>query len=574
MINTQLLVGYKEIYGENNYEVSELIADLPVTKVGQIISKINLEIHIGTDNAEQMKYFAYFTSHLSASERGRIIECSLGVKKDYVSPENIFYFSRHSLLYLFFKVLKYSEKQSIGIEQDLTNEERDNLFKAILIANDEVNGRSFSGEVDFSNYEEFRKFMWRTANLQNQFDSTDPVIKVIKAKCFFDMMQNHNKYSSEVERLLSAYSADNTWTLLYRDRLLPYMKSIKILAESSDTIQTININTPQRRFYEQLIINHSELKNQHFSLKVFKQTPLLKINHDQCVVLDWGLYNEQLFEANIFDFFNTTRVRELGGFNNFLHYKNELIDSQFYEEYLLKRIADVLFPKKHQIKLSEEQLRDNSIEITPDYYVRDGNNVFLIEYKNSYYPSSIDKRSDYNEIKCTIDERFNSEESGVGQQIKRVNYLIKNRFEDVEEPNYPRNRNLNIFPVIIFSDVNYNIPGVGRYLDESFKNQIDESTRSQFKNIMSLVFIHVDYFFEHIDLFSKKPPLFKDHLKRFLRYQSIQEKKLAKSPNNLIIHQELDIPFTYRIRRLYKYPNNRKDFIKASFEAFDLLQNT
>lgn len=574
MINTQLLIGYREIYGLDQDELSQIVSQLPINKIGQIISKINLEIQMNTGNAEQMKYLAYFSSHWTASERKRVVHQSVGNKKDYVLPENIHYFSRHSLLCLFFKILKYSKNHSNNIEQDLTYGERDNLFKAILIVNDEVNDRSYSSETDFSQYDEFRKFMWRTSNLQNQFDSSDPIIKIVKAKCLFDLLQNNELYSSEINSYLKEHEAENTWTLLLRDRLQPFINSSKLIEEPGETTPTLQINSPQRKFIKRLTINQTDVSGKDFSLKVFKEKPLLKVNEEQCVVLDWGIYNEQLFESIIFDFYYLTDIKEIGGFKKLTDYKNKLIDKVFYEDYVLQKLVNILFPKKHQIKLSEDDLRKMTKKLTPDYYLRDGNNIYIIEFKNNFYPSSIDKESDYEQIKESIDKKYNANDSGVGQQVKRINYLTSNRFEDHEETNYPRNRNLNIYPLIIFSDANYNIPGVGRYLDESIKNQIDESTRSQFKNIMPLVFIHVDYFFEHIDLFIKNPSLVKDHLKRFIKYQNTQEKKLSKSPNNFNLQQELDLPFTYRIRRMYKYASNRKEFIKASFEAFDLLQNT
>lgn len=574
MINTQLLIGYREIYGENQFELSELVSQLPIKKVGQIISRINLEIQMGPGNAEQMKYLAYFYSHWSSTDKSRFIQKAIGRKTDYVSPENIHYFSRHSLLYLFFKILKYSQNRSVSIERDLTYKDRDSLFKAILLVNDEVNDRSFSGETDFSQYEEFRKFMWRTSNLQNQFDSSDPIIKIIKAKCLFDLLQNDDLYSLEIKRYLNQNEAENTWTLLLRDRLQPFINSSKILEQPGEITPTLQINSPQRKFIKSLIINELDLSQKNFTLRIYKEKPLLKINDDQCVVLDWGIYNEQLFEAIIFDFYNSTRISEIGGFKNFLHYKNRLIDKLFYEEYLLNRIVEILFPRKHQIKLSEDDLRKRSKVLTPDYYVRDGKDVYIIEFKNSYYPSSIDRESDYNKIKNSIDKKYNTSNAGVGQQVKRIKYLATQRFEDVEDKRYPRNRNLNIFPIIIFSDVNYDIPGVGRYLNDCFQNQIDENISSVFKNIMPLVFVHIDYFFEYIDLFLKNPSVFKDHLVRFKTYQISQEKNLSNTRNKFKINQELDIPFTYRIRRLYNYKKNSKEFLKAAFDAFDLLQNT
>lgn len=574
MINTQLLVGYKEIYGENHYEISELIADLPVTKVGQIISKINLEIHIGTDNAEQMKYFAYFTSHLSASERGRIVQRSIGVKKDYVSPENIFYFTRHSLLYLFYLILKKSKNQTSGIENNLTEKQRDDLFKAILIINDQVNQRSYNRGTDFSQYEEYRKFMWRTSNLQNQFESSDPITKIIKAKCLFDLLQNDQLYSTEINKYLNEHEAENTWTLLLKHRLHPYINSCKMIEQSEETTPTLQINSPQKKFINSLIINKSEILEKDFSLRIYKKTPLLKITENQCVVLDWGIYNEQLFESIIFDFYHATRLKEIGQFKDFLHYKNELIDKHFYENYLLEKMVKILFPKKHQIKLSEDDLRKMAKKLTPDYYIRDGNDIYLIEFKNVYYPASLDKSSDYEQIKKCIDIKFNTAYAGVGQQVKRIKFLVSDSFENNNERRYPKNRNLNIYPILIFSDVNFDIPGVGRYLSDSFNSQIDSSTSSAFKNIMPLVFIHIDYFFEHIHLFMKKPSVFKDHLARFNRFQSAQEKKLPKSPNQFRTNQELDIPFSYRIRNLYNYEKRSREFLEASFEAFDLLQNT
>ncbi|MEX2484165.1 MAG: hypothetical protein WED10_06390 [Brumimicrobium sp.] len=578
MMNAQLLIGYKDIYGEPSVPLSHFAAKINLNWAGQFISNVNGAIFFSESNSQvQELYLNYLIKHWDKSEKVQFYSKVLKKRGYELQIDDLFYFSRHGLLYLFFEILKLSRNFSTDYRAP-SDSDKDNLIKAILIANDQVNERVYDEGIDFSKQTDLRNFKWATFNLQNQLGHFDPIIKMIKAKCFFDFLENNAKLSHTVSDYLKYYESENSWTLLLKKRLTPFIRATSKYRESgAHTHQLAFImNDTDKTMIDNLTLKLDNSFPKTFSLRLFKSQPLLKISSTHFTILDWGLYLEHLFEAIVFDFFESTNIRELGPYKNFISFKNNLIDTHFYEGYLLSKIMDFVFPKKFQIKLSENEII-NSLKTeksVPDFYIRDGKNIYLIEFKNCLYPSDIDDTSDSEKIKKMIDKKLNTSNVGVGQQIKRIKYLKGNSYENSSESSYPKNRNISIYPIIIFTDVNFNIPGIGRYLNESFEKQVDSDLRICFKNIYPLVFIHIDYFIEYVDLFSKDNQLFKTHLDRFIKYQIQNDKKgRSKSGKKFMYNEKSEMPFTHVTRNLFNYEYQRKGFVQSAFDSFDLLQN-
>ncbi len=110
-----------------------------------------------------------------------------------------------------------------------------------------------------------------------------------------------------------------------------------------------------------------------------KRKPLYKLDKSKYLVLDNRSVIEKMFNGVYHDLVKLS-IEE--GFKNY----HQMYSKEFAEEYLFCNVLENTFGK-HYIKYSEKEIllkqKRNDLAL-PDYYVRNGNKIFLFEFKNSF----------------------------------------------------------------------------------------------------------------------------------------------------------------------------------------------
>ena len=134
----------------------------------------------------------------------------------------------------------------------------------------------------------------------------------------------------------------------------------------------------------------------------------------------------------------------------------------------------------------------------PDYYIRNGNKVFIYEVKDSFIAGRVKQSFDAGCIENEIEQKYYKEgksEKAVKQLITRIKFslLKKYKFDNLYNV-----KSLNIYPILIVYDINLTVPGIERLLVKWFnieKEILIEEFKKQdiigFK-INDLVLLHID----------------------------------------------------------------------------------
>jgi hypothetical protein len=168
--------------------------------------------------------------------------------------------------------------------------------------------------------------------------------------------------------------------------------------------------------------------------------------------------------------------------------------------------------------------------------------------------------------------KFNSKNKGVGQLIKNIKKVIVKPYDsDNFLSKGIKHRNITIYPIIIYTDKFFGLPGINNYLKEEFEKQLSEEDLSKdFKCIKPLTFIDFNFLIDLIDkaeeidfyeMINSYHHELEKRNKRFLRYH---EEECFFSMND-----NFEIFFSEHYSQLF---NNRNNYVQLIIKALSLTE--
>lgn len=269
-------------------------------------------------------------------------------------------------------------------ENGISLNKKDNsiiLLKLYLLVNQEISDRQdrvfkkyFSNKKTTLDNIHFHLFLGLSQVIEDNKITGKIMTEVLKFIQFEKWLRRNEHYNKMTYDYLKKIGLNN-WYEYFND-------IFKINRLSIDThiisVRDFPVLSNVLNYYS----SEREFNTQWSDLLNLKKRPIIKKNETEFIILDieytlskffTGIYHEILFFSK--PYFG----------NKFSQDYNKL----FIEEELLVSSMKLVF-KKNYIKFSEEEIKSktNKKDIEniglPDYYVRNGNNVFLFECKNSF----------------------------------------------------------------------------------------------------------------------------------------------------------------------------------------------
>lgn len=402
----------------------------------------------------------------------------------------------HLKAFIHYELVNYRETSMID---DTTPIQELNIFKAYLIIasikNSEMHNISRKNEDDIEG-EFFPTHTWPA--LINQLDANvliNPIPNVIRGICLLNYIQYHSNYSNYVDRFLQKRGCASSWEyvmMLINTIQLSWTKNKNGVNDETKSCYFI-CDEKFEALFDFFSINPNEYRNSYLNKKeeysLLKSKPLFKFEK-RYYVLDWNFIPNKIYEGLIFDFYNDSGIKEMQLFNSIPKFK-KIIGYEITEKFIFRTILKAIFHDKYGKLL----FFDTDSNGEPDAYYRKGNNIILLEIKDSYFPTSAIKSSTYKDIKEAIDAKYNNTKKGTGQLVKQMNKLKCNSFEKTDYNSLKiKPRNFNIYPILIYTDKFYGMDGVSNYLIDELNNRINQTDiRKSFKRINNLTFLSLDY---------------------------------------------------------------------------------
>jgi hypothetical protein len=485
---------YETLFNEKRPNIEDFIKKIPLSSAIEFYSIICAQICMQPTRMDQEGIRSLIYTHL---EEGKAQELEALIINKIKNIKDCLVFSIDNVnLSINYCINNLKEKSF----SPLSKEEKYKLVLFLFITTSISNEKT---EIIFN--EKSKPFIkttpkistWPFTLYQTKLHSfVDPVSSIIKLYSFLFYFQNIKEYNKYLLKFLKEYNTKNI-----KDYASIFMQLSSSVLSSEITPSHIKIPEKYESFFDNLSINIDENQNSDImNYSNLIRFPILKKCKLEYIVLNWNFFHGKIYNTLVFDFYNKSGINKNAKFNkqsDLLRLKGEEIS----EKILLKYFLQDILKENHSII----KFDDNSNPETPlpDCYYRKGNKVFLFELKDNLLSQNTLILKDIETIKTEINNKFNSSSKGTGQIIKQISSLVNNKIE-----NLPKNlkfRNIEVYPIIIYTDCSFNLNGIEEYLNNNFDKSLNKTTlREVIKFIYQISFVHLDTFILYNKLFKEK----------------------------------------------------------------------
>jgi|GEM_PF-2659389 len=494
-INLIPSISYYDFFPDDDIlQVVDLIKDIPSKSILIIIAHFMAKIHLNENNQEmQIKIFNQMINQQNDSIKN-YLKCRLNI---FINNNNIrFNFINNISCLYFYQILfeNYNDLES----RDLNAEEELKLLKAYLI----VSHNWLSKEVEYSesvlkNKDDPISFILPIQIIYDEFQKyKDTNIQLIKSISFFNFCENSKDLSPILEEFLSKYNLTK-WEEYLEKTINFYFRSITTKKASQLIIPTEeNI---ARDYWNTFCLDVGNYKQKPDFLNL-REYPVVKIDATHYLFYNLNFVIDKLFQNLQFVFSKIAIDKHYA--KNMPDFKSKYYSEKFTENYLFYNVLEYCHSnQKTFVKYNGEQLNEHLGYRGPDYYIRNKNQIILIEFKDilmsTKHKTSYNFDTIYDEIKNKLVQNLQGKAKGVGQLSNFINKFPVNGFEfdkfDSDE--------IIIYPLLIVTDSAFCNFGINYLLNNEFVNLITPNKQILIKK---LALMNLDIILLNQDLFQVK----------------------------------------------------------------------
>lgn len=422
-------------------------------------------------------------------------------------------FNNFSLMELYCILLKH--KKGKCVDKSMSVDEKLLYLKLLLIANEKrlkkpnayYNNLLSIKPDDIFSYE---KLFWPL--LLPETDVNEAVrleYEMYRLKCFIEEIKKKYPDASFAidsyfqERGFKNYSSyASALSVIFINYISSYTNHHDLKSGIEESEQT-------RKLFAPLMINDIKI-NSYLELKTH---PVYYYN-GAYYVLHWNYFLSQIFLGT---FMALKEKLNNEGFHDIKNTSGIIV-----EKTLFKKVLTTSFSRSWQ-----RALFDDDNKGTPDAMFKIGNNLFIVELKDSLMSEAVMESFDYKCIEDHIIRTF-IQSGNKGKAIKQLAAYI-NMYDNngYENEGFPYNKGLNIYPIIVYTDYKYRINGLNHFLSIKFWELINQRDFHNYikHRIHPLTVIGLDCLFNLQLKFQSKKLKFADAIDNYHRKNKNIEKK-------------------------------------------------
>jgi hypothetical protein len=520
-MNTSVVPGYQELFKDRNETYAELVKNLPSEKIIWLCSSLNHELSAPrTSEQNQSHILTAAMSRCTLEDRKRFNSAVSDFSVRTEKPVKILFGTRYFMEMILTELSNYREIPEYKDEaiHDF------NFLKAYLLIVDELNLKDHT-HMDFSTLEEGDplneyRVLWMPIMTQYEYAEKPSVLfEIYRMICLLKFLTlEYRPYLKEYlgtlnlsspGALVNSFYQIVTNGLQFNDKsLLGKTTHIKVSSSIDQThLKGLSVKiSPNRKGY---------------SLSDIKKTPLSFDPETGYMVMNYNFAMKKMFRGPFFEICHGTSLTE--GHDYTTEEKQSIFNT--YSQKLSDALEKNYFKPIMQLfeRLGADHLHfDDGTKKVPDCYIRIGNKIFLFEYKAYVFPEQLSIRPNFEKIKSYLDERMvateNGKEKGVGQLIRQIEGLMTRDYKFDQAAYTIHNKQaLEIYPIIVYNDFNFSLPGINNYLNGIFQEKL-ETIKAFNVGIAPLLMMNLDTLLD-LALTDKKLLDLENLFHEYFRYQ-------------------------------------------------------
>lgn len=531
MVRGLIAISYHDLW--DNYESFspvDYLKDVPtVSALNFVVERQNKVLYAYSDQTKQQELFYEMCCYLDEESKKRAASF-------IANHPNVSLLSSETCLIFYLMALQAHNDN----DDKLTNEDIAKINKALLYATSYWTNKQAAGISLLKN--DPIGLMLRIDLPIIEFKvSKDFRVQLYKACKFFDFCSKDKLYSSFLDSFCS-----NRGVASWQDYILRlfnfYHASINnqwITVEEQDMSHQV--------FFDNFSVIPEECKTlwDDHDITYLRNHPLYSPKNGLYLMLNVNLFVDKFYQNLKFDFINY--ILSINGCNErgkaFKSYPDIAGDlgTKFSEKSLLYTLMDKIYEGIADCNFTGEDLKSKKVQAEPDYYLRCGNSLFIIEYKDLVLSDNVKYSENVTFIKAEILNRLclddGHKRKGFGQILYTLNGIFnKNTMEEID----PEVTNVTeVYPIVITTDRAFSAMGVSELLLGKFSELIAQYNFGK-RMIYSPTIIDYDTLFALSYKIHNKELSLADLIHRFLNdkeralksfYSKFNEEEIRKDYN-------------------------------------------
>lgn len=499
-------ISFKDIFPEEEKpNISELLEGIPSCTILTIVAHFMAQIHSNEhDFSFQREILLRWLNQQNDKDRKIIVS-----NFDEFAKQNnnrVTLFNNISSLY-FYQTL-FSNFNS-GLDRDLSAEEELRFFKAYLLISESWTEEEIEHlRQKPSSDDEMIAYVLPFQMKHNEIQSyKDFRVQLLKAIYFFQFIEQDDELSPYLPDFLNQYKL-STWKEYLKHTIVPYIlsltgdKSTVLIFDEQDKLET--------DYWDCFCIDvdNYEIKADFLELR---ESPVFKTGDYSYLFYNYNFIIDKLFQSLQFVFSKLLIDKQV--VNTFGNFKSRYYSEKFSENHMLYKVIEhSISNQKHFISFNGEELAKHLGEKGPDYYIRVGNHILLIEFKDVLMGAEPKTSYDFSKISKEISRKLIKNEGGkakgVGQLARFINSMPSNGydFDNIVS------EEIHIYPLLIITDSAFSLFGINLLLEQEFSRLLENTPN---KVIKHLGLLPLDTLLIYQDLFNENRVNFFDILKGY-----------------------------------------------------------
>ena len=461
-------IGYEEIYDDfNTANPLDLLEDVPTAAVLKFTAEKYASVfYAQSDVAGQRQHIRDFCPHLPDKVRRKVWNFINRTEKE---GNHVFIYGAMGCQMMYRLALQHYIPLEAGDDIELCEEEYEPVFKALLYCNSVwTNQQLTKGDKNLGDIS--LKMDMPIAESKHYKDFRP---QLYKANQFYSFCEGDATFSTYLPYFLKDKGVTN-WgeyiTLLFG-----------IYYHSINSSVLPQGNALEQKFLSQFFVNVDDgstaklWDDGYKGLSYLRDHFLFELPSKEYLLLDANLLIDKLYQSLKFELYNTVRKNGLLTSKG-KPYKdqpqfNSVLGDVFSERHLLYALLGKIYNGGNAVKFTGEELKQQGVNAELDYYLRVGNTLFLIEYKDVLFPDSLRYSDNVEDIKQGIRDRLCKDDGvhprkGGGQLLYNIDRILNHGLMDNLDPDVSKVS--CIFPLIVTTDSAFSALGVNLTVTEEF----------------------------------------------------------------------------------------------------------